>query len=445
MLNINCILSDSNSECDMMRAPVKYVWNQTSAVKFQETLSSSDFCHKLKMFNESKYDNVNTMVQSLNSIICEAADISLKKSTRNNHTKKKVKTQKPKWYDFSLVNLRKELYDRSKLFTRYPKDPFVRGSFFSFLKFFRKSRNEKRQSFRANLINQLDSLRDDDPSKYWSLLDSLSSSEKKSNTSMISPAEWFEYFRNINALSSAGSLDIKEKLREIENEKIFSELDYKISEKEISDAICSLKNGKASGFDSILNEMLKTGHSFLLCSLHKLFNTVLSSGKFPTEWAKGIIVPIFKSGSKNDPANFRGITVGSCIAKLFTKILNCRLDAFLVKHKIICKEQIGFTKGKRTSDHMFIIKSLIEKYTQQGSKHLYTCFIDFKKAFDKVWHLGLLYKLRNAGISDLFYNIIKSMYEYTVLSVKVDGDSITNTFPSITGVRQGDNLSPNFF
>ena len=74
--------------------------------------------------------------------------------------------------------------------------------------------------------------------------------------------------------------------------------------------------------------MLKIGHSYLLTSLNKLFNKILSCGKFPSEWAKGIIIPIFKSASKDEPSNFRGIAIGSCIAKLFTKIFNTRLDVF---------------------------------------------------------------------------------------------------------------------
>jgi hypothetical protein len=130
---------------------------------------------------------------------------------------------------------------------------------------------------------------------------------------------------------------------------------------------------------------------------------------------------------------------------VFTKILNSRLEIFCLKRKIICAEQIGFAKEKRTSDHMFVLKCLIDKYTQQGSKRLYTCFIDFKKAFDKVWHEGLFYKLRNIGVSDLYYNVIKNMYSNTQLSVKVDHNSITDNFSSNIGVRQGDNLSPNLF
>ena len=102
-------------------------------------------------------------------------------------------------------------------------------------------------------------------------------------------------------------------------------------------------------------------------------------------------------------------------------------------------------KVKKTSDHIFVLKTLIDKYTQKDARQLFTCFINLRKAFDTVWHDGLLYKLRKIGISDLFYNTIKQMYSHTELSVKGDGDSVTENFKSNIGVyRQGDNLSPVF-
>ena len=127
------------------------------------------------------------------------------------------------------------------------------------------------------------------------------------------------------------------------------------------------------------------------------------------------------------------------------KILNNRLENFISKRNIIRAEPIGFCKGKRTSDHMFVLKTLIDKYTKQGHKHLYTCFVDFKKAFDKVWHLALFFKLRTLGLSDLFYYVIKDMYKSTSLCVKTDKYSLTENFPSDIGVRPCDNLSPTLF
>jgi hypothetical protein len=91
---------------------------------------------------------------------------------------------------------------------------------------------------------------------------------------------------------------------------------------------------------------------------------------------------------------------------------------------------------------MFVLKTLIEKYTQNNAKVLFSCFIDLRKAFDKVRHDGLLYELRKNEVSDLFYNIIKNMYQKTELCVKTDRSNVNDSFSSNIGVRQGDNLSP---
>jgi len=97
-------------------------------------------------------------------------------------------------------------------------------------------------------------------------------------------------------------------------------------------------------------------------------------------------------------------------------------------------------KGRRTTDHMFVLKTLIDKYVERNSKPLYACFVDFKSAFDTVWHQGLLYKLKAAGVGTKFYNIIQNMYSKTEVCVKIDNYR-TDFFKSKLGVKQGDNLS----
>ena len=143
-------------------------------------------------------------------------------------------------------------------------------------------------------------------------------------------------------------------------------------------------------------------------------------------------------------SNYRGITITGAIGKLFNSVLNVRLDNYLQKYSLIDKTQIGFTKHSRTSDHMFILKCLIDKYISIKGGNLYTCFIDFQKAFDSVIHEGIKYKLLKIGVGSKFYNIIKNMYSKSRSCIKVK-TGLTNYIDLNLGVRQGDNLSPNLF
>ena len=96
-------------------------------------------------------------------------------------------------------------------------------------------------------------------------------------------------------------------------------LDAPITAKEIHDQISKLKNKKASGTDTILNEMIKHGRYYLMPSLERIFNNIIENGTFPTEWNIGVIKPIYKQkGDKKSPANYRGTTLTSCLGKLFT-------------------------------------------------------------------------------------------------------------------------------
>ncbi len=130
--------------------------------------------------------------------------------------------------------------------------------------------------------------------------------------------------------------------------------------------IQALPTKKASGPDSILNEMFKnTNHKFQLAII-KQFNLVLSVGHFPEAWNRGLITPIFKSGDKSDPNNYRGICVSSNLGKLFCSIINTRLVHFLTDHNVLSKSQIGFLPNYRTTDHIFTLNTLIDKYINQN-------------------------------------------------------------------------------
>ena len=108
----------------------------------------------------------------------------------------------------------------------------------------------------------------------------------------------------------------------------------------------------------------------LISSLEEVFS--------PTYWCEGIITPIFKSGNKQDPSNYRGICINSCLGKLFSAVLNNRLKSYVQDQNILHKAQIGFIPGHRTTDHIFSLRTLIDKHVSHTTNgKLYTCFVDF--------------------------------------------------------------------
>ena len=104
-------------------------------------------------------------------------------------------------------------------------------------------------------------------------------------------------------------------------------------------------------------------------------------------------MPIHKDGPKLDTSNYRGITLISCLGKLFMSILNNRLSFFAVENGLLSPAQLGFVTKNRCSDAHIIIHNLVkQKCHHEGSK-IFSCFVDFKKAFDSVPRDLLLKKI----------------------------------------------------
>ena len=190
--------------------------------------------------------------------------------------------------------------------------------------------------------------------------------------------------------------------------------------------------------------MIKASLHEMLPVYHKLFNSILNLGTMPQTWCGGLITPIYKSGGRSDPANYRGICVSSCLGKLFCSILNQRLLEHVNSHNILHNSQIGFLPKNRTADHVLTLRTLVDKYVHYHNEKIYACFVDFKKAFDSVWHDGLLFKLLQINVGGCFYNLIKSLYSNSSCSIKI-GNSQTRSFQYARGVRQGCILSPLLF
>ena len=220
-------------------------------------------------------------------------------------------------------------------------------------------------------------------------------------------------------------------------------LDKPITKEELYKAVKRLNNGKACGDDLVTNEMLKSAVNVLEEPILNLFNMCLNTGVYPDKWCSGHIIPLHKSGTRTDVNNYRPITISSCFGKLLNSILNDRIVSYLDNNNLMSNVQIGFLKGHRPSDHVLLLKGMVDLYKEKG-KHIYACFVDFKAAFDNVWHAGLMYKLRNYGISSKIINLLYSMYSKLKTCVK-KGSYMSTSFSCNVGTRQGCNLSPTLF
>jgi len=423
--------------------PKQFKWSEDSKEKFQAALKLPVIQNLItnvnfKIANISDPNNADEATEELTSIFAQTAKLSLKfKGTP------KPTVNKTPWKSAKIKQLEREVHKKGQAMIKYQTGNY-RNNFFCALKRLRKERKYARRHYFNTQVATLKALQNSNPRKFWQVVQELKEGNAENNADKIQPGVWYNYLMENNKSKSSARED--KMLEEIVNltNKSFSELDFKITRQELKTAVNKLKNNKASGLDLISNEMLKSANEELYISMLNLFNKIYSGGYFPNCWSTGFISNIHKKGSYLQPENYRGITIISNMGKLFNSILAIRLQDHLEKHKLLTPEQIGFTKGASTADHIFTLKTLINKYTANKSQKLYTCFVDFRQAFDRVWHMGLFYKLSKLEINSHFLQIIRSMYNKTKLCVKTHGQ-LTEFFHSNIGVRQGDSLSPTLF
>lgn len=300
---------------------------------------------------------------------------------------------------------------------------------------YKKILRKSYKDYTTRMVEDLKSLKENDVHKFWKIVNSKQNRESIPEN-MVN--DFYQHFKNLNA----GEVEEQEIVDWNLEEDDF--LNRRIEKNEILKAINRLKSRKAAGVDQILNEFIKSSAHVLIDFYVSLFNIVLDTGAVPSCWTQGIIKPVYKKkGDRKLPENYRGITLLSCMGKLFTAVLNKRVEEFVKLHDCIGKEQAGFRAGFSTLDHVFTLQCLVDLYLCKGKK-LYAAFVDFKQAFDGVWRVGLWRKMLQSGVNGKVLRVIRNMYEAAKSCVRV-GNVRSEFFSCNTGVRQGENLSPILF
>ena len=217
----------------------------------------------------------------------------------------------------------------------------------------------------------------------------------------------------------------------------------RITKEEVVFAIKKLKTRKAAGPDLLIGEMYKHSNDQVINFFVKFFNALFDKGIFPQNWTESVILPLFKKGEVNDPNNYRGISLCDISGKIFSSIINSRLQEWVRENNITGDHQAGFKKGYSTIDHLFALMASVQKQLSSKRK-LYVAFIDFEKAFDSINRHILWPILLNNGIKGKLFNCILSMYESVKCRVKC-GSQFTDFINCSVGVKQGDVCSPVLF
>ena len=221
------------------------------------------------------------------------------------------------------------------------------------------------------------------------------------------------------------------------------EMSHDITMDEVAMALRKLKLNKAHYIDNVSSEMLIYGAPCIMSYLHALLQGCFITDIYPSLWSKACLVPVHKKGSPYNPLNYRGLAIGSPMGKIFDSILLGRLEKFMNTKGLSHCFQGGFKKGVRTGDNVFAFLTLLERQ-RANNDPLYTCAIDFSKAYDRVDRSILLSKLSAAGVGSHFYELMVKKFGCIEYAIKSNG-YIGMDFITSIGLRQGDVMSPLLF
>ena len=449
---LDCDRTLPHKEQPLSNHPPKLIWDPQKEETFVGLLKHPHTQEKINLLNSCINQpnvtklNLDLAIKSLTDILMDNASKCMILAKR----KKKVnKIKKKPWYGKECLELKKRLTNVSKLLMKKPHDPHIRGSFIKVKREYTKMLKQSKRHYDTEEVKYLGKLTGS-PKQFWKHLKKINNTNKESNCP-ISSSKWIEHFSLLNTQQPPQDCTqthtISDKVSKILNDSPIhtpcSTLDRCFTVDDIAHGIKRLNSGKASGLDSINNEIIKAAAPTIAPMICSLFNKLFELEHFPVQWAVSLLTPLYKCGETCDPNNYRGITLNSCLSKFFTLLLNDRLVQFCEQEQKIHFNQIGFRKGFRTADHVFTIKTLIEQ-AFSNKKSLYVCFIDFKKAYDTVWRDGLFYKLLNNGVSVKFTKLIKDMYSQLRCCVSLP-NGISLPFASLIGLKQGCNLSPTLF
>lgn len=425
----------------------KIKWDQMLRDRFR-----SELIIKLPDFNRLTYNidpsnrkSINDVMNNFTNTIRNVADPLFSKCfthKKSSYFRDAAFVKHADWFDKECIDAKNQYLESLRIFNGC-KNTVSREYFCKCKKFYKETMRKKKRSFEYKKLKDIENLKHCNPKQFWKYF----KKNKSAVSNGISLEDFREYFANLSNDILQGTNEDAENFCDNhdfnDSNCAFEELDQPITITEILTAIKLLKAGKAMGSDSLMNEYFIESMDILGSHLCDIFNAILNSGFFPDKWTEGVIIPIHKKGNIDDVNNYRGITLVSCLSKLFTTIINKRIESFCNNNNVISDAQFGFRKGRSTVDAIFVLMSIIQKYLNDN-KRLYVVYVDMMKCFDSIYRNALWLKLYKTGIQGKVLRIIRDMYQKVKSCVK-SCNNYSDYFEYAVGLRQGEVISPILF
>ena len=444
-LTFNKFTSHNNANKVYDKAPVRYKFCENNKEAYRDLQDSEDMKGIADNITNNSYcDSIDGTYELNNDFTTYLQGVADKTLTKTKIPTDNITNKKP-WFNKDCRSGKRLATKAARIVSRFPNSDYLRKNFYLVKKRYKSILKTNKSQYFDKLNQDIEQGKVLNWKQFRRLKEQKSQKLKFDGLDMNN----FEtFFQNLysNEHPTISKEQKEELLLEADRLNVTTDppsmtLNDHISLEEIRVAIKSLKTGKGSSSDLICNELLINLNSNGTIILQKLFNKCLDTGSYP--WNNSIISPLHKKGNKEDPDNYRAIAVSSTIGKLFSTILLDRLIAFRNNKCPDPPNQLGFTKGAQTYDHILTLNTITSKYKKLRKK-VHAVFVDFKKAFDSVCREALFYKLSKMGVTGKFYNVLRHMYGNSTAQIKLSGH-VSKTILTRKGTEQGHPLSPDLF